>query len=102
MAETYSHNRAGDIPLYSMLFRPCGLLETLFGKINLPEKNISNLEGLEMFLLGKRRWYRMGELLRYLADYPRDNKSSYLIELLQEMYGPIHGKYSKGHLALAN
>lgn len=60
-----SQNGAGDIPPYSMLFRPCGLLEALFGKINLPEKNISNLEGLEIFLLGKRRRSGVGERLRY-------------------------------------
>ena len=66
MAEAHrSQNGAGDIPPYSMLFRPCGLLEALFEKINLPEKNISNLEGLEIFLLGKRRWSGVGERLRY-------------------------------------
>lgn len=71
---------------------PCGLLETLFGKINLPEKNISNLEGLEMFQLGKRRWSGMGELLRYLTVCHRDNKRSSLLELSQGLYEPKHEK----------
>lgn len=44
----------GDIPLYSVLFRPHGLLETLFGKITVPEKNIATLK---CFI-----WKREGDL----------------------------------------
>ena len=54
-----------EIAQYSVLFKPQGLLETLFGKINLSEKNIPNMEGLKVFHLEKRRQYGVGKLQRY-------------------------------------
>lgn len=101
MAEVYrAWNGAGDVPQYSMLFRTCELLESLFGKINLSEKNISNLEGLEMFLLGKAGQSGVGERLRYLSDHHRDKRSSFLIELSHRSQFMESMQKGTGHIAV--
>lgn len=75
-----------EIAHYAVLFKPQGLLETLFGKKNLSEKNIPNMEGLQVFHLEKRRQYGVGKLQRYRISRHRDDtikSSSSLTEVSQ-------------------
>lgn len=82
LAEIYrAQNGGGEILLYSMLFGPHGLLETLWEDKSTRKDN-PNLEGLE---IQKKRQLGVEELLRYLIDCYAENKSSSSTELPQRL-----------------